>query len=282
MAEQKRSLHWVWHRLHDLHTFAWIADSLHQAWNQKGLLPKILTLIPPVVGGLIAFIRHISIWQFASLEAACIFLPVPLIAIFFRPQENPPTIVKSAGVEELPQTASEVRDSVVASKVDPTPFNSKTTSKLQFGETMFADIGPGMGNQALLIAVQNAEMGFEHSFHNVQAELTFTNIYSKETIKTPGWFTLLHNGKVIASPINSITLNSRNSSERWLIVYVRSNIHTGQYWFAGPQNELTPLVAWTVLTDKRQHLFFGKWQIKIIITCDSGDRIDREIEVQAE
>lgn len=152
--------------------------------------------------------------------------------------------------------------------------------KLRFGVHNRVDIGPGLGNQAELIAIENIERGYEYRCHGLKAELTFTHVHTKEAFKKPGWFASIDNGKISALPVESASLSSKDHNLTWLILYI-NNVPKGQFWFGGPQLELTPLMESFVLTHENQRLSYGRWQLKITITTDGPERLERTVQVQA-
>ena len=157
------------------------------------------------------------------------------------------------------------------------------SNRLRFGETMHIDIGTGRGHEAFLIAIHNVERSYQYKCHGIKAELTFTHSHSKETFKQTGWFAWLHEGRIADLVESSVTLDSRDQNQTWLIVYVNSNLDdNGQYWFAGPQYELSPLMAQAMLSHSSQRLSFGSWQVKVAITSDGDDKLERLIQIQAE
>lgn len=223
----------------------------------------ILAAIPSIIGGVIAFIKNTSPWQFALVEAACIVIPMTAIVVFFRP--------KNYGARAAP----------VASQPPPDP----AASKLQFGEFNQVDIGPGIGNQAALIAIHNVENRYDYRCHGIKAELTFTHPHSKETFKLKGWFASINNiGRIVEKPVDSLTLDSRSRKHAWLILYVRSYAEKGQYRFVepGPAVEVVPVSDWTPNLNGSNRLSFGEWQIKIAITSDGDDKLQRLHQFHAE
>lgn len=153
---------------------------------------------------------------------------------------------------------------------------------LCFGQTTFADFPPGMGNQAYVIEILNSERGYDRKYHGVKAELTFTHCHNKETLKRTGWLTALDTAKVTDWRAESVTLDSRMQNRIWLIVCVRSNVTRGTYWYSGPQFEYSPFMEGALLSHESQRFTFGKWEVKIAVTCDGDERLDREEYFQAE
>src|SRR5262249_30252224 len=125
------------------------------------------------------------------------------------------------------------------------------------------------------------ERRYDYRCHGLRAELRFTHTQTQEIFTKTGWFATIDNGKIGASPEASLSLSSKDHNQTWLILYIQSNIHHGQYWFAGPQNELSPLMEWSVLTLDSQRLSFGEWQIRITISTDGEDRLERTVTIQA-
>jgi len=63
----------------------------------------IITALPAIVGGAIAFIKNASGLVFVSIEAACILVPAAVIVVFFRPrrplpEEYPPSAASEAAL----------------------------------------------------------------------------------------------------------------------------------------------------------------------------------------
>ena len=200
------------------------------------------------------------------------------------PPPTPPekhATVPAKKSEKSSERSSRAPETLKKAEAESTP--AVGTSALKFGVETFADIGFGPGHQARVIAIDNVVRSHQYFCHGVKAELTFTHNHSKETFKRSGWFTPTQDGKVSDPFFASVTLDSKDHKRTWLIVCVQSNLgRRGQYWFAGPQNGLSPLMADAVLSDASQRLSFGEWQVQITITSDGADKLDRMMSIDAE
>jgi hypothetical protein len=130
-----------------------------------------------------------------------------------------------------------------------------------------------------MIAIRNTVMEFKYICRNIKAKLTFTHLHSGETLIVGAWFTVFENDKP-RKPVDSVSLFSNERA--WVVICVR-DIGGELYPFSGPGNAPNLLPEWTIknLGDERQRLTFGKWQVKIVITSDSGDELYREEGIQA-
>jgi hypothetical protein len=194
-----------------------------------------------------------------------------------------PTSQLGDKIAELP---SGVARSETLSVVRSTPASSPaapSTGRLQFGELNQVDIGPGVGNRAVLIGIHNVELGFWYKCHNVRAELTFTHSHEKETFKIPGWLASIDNGRISGRPVQALTLDSKERRLTWLILYVESNVRAGRYRFVAPGPPLEPpsTTDWTLGLDDNTRLSFGTWQIRIVVTGDGEDKLERTETVWA-
>ena len=75
-------------------------------------------------------------------------------------------------------------------------------------------------------------------------------------------------------------------SDIFVIVYVRTHVPPACYSYSGPPPygapDYSPLMEGLLLSDKRQRFRFGKWDAKIIVTCESGETLETSEPIQAE
>jgi hypothetical protein len=150
---------------------------------------------------------------------------------------------------------------------------------------MFAPIGNTGGHEALLITLSNCEKRYQYRCHDVRATLSFTHEHSRETVKKKGWFCSIDEriGRVCDWPANTMTLDSKTQSRTWLIVYLNRNVGPmGQFWYMGPEPELSPLMADSLLSHENHRLLFGTWNVKIVITSEGNEGAERTMTLQAE
>ena|SRR5579862_1010834 len=169
------------------------------------------------------------------------------------------------------------------SKLTPNePVESE--SALCFGQSTHVQFPNTTGLEAWAVQICNPERRYDRKFHGVKADLTFTRTMPEETLKKPGWLTWLKSGTLVDVRQSSVSLDSRQNSSVWLILYIRSHLEDkGTYWYAGPDLDNSVLVETTMLTNKGHQLTFGEWQLKISVTYDGdkGKRLERTEFVQA-
>lgn len=192
-------------------------------------------------------------------------------------------------IAELPSDAelSEIVSVVLSTPRSSAGSPNGSAIRLQVGEHNRVHIGPGIGNEAVLLGIQNVEQGYQYKCHGMRAELTFTHSHSKETFRLPGWFASIDNGRIAAMPVDSLMLDSKEQSRTWLILYVTSHLHeTGQYRFPAPG---PPVMGgppsdgdWTVNVTEVNRLSYGKWEVSIAIRSDGQDRLDLIEQIQAD
>ena len=167
-----------------------------------------------------------------------------------------------------------------------TPHRCLTPPRFAFGlENTTKYIGPGIGYQASLIAVQNIERSYLYKCHGIRAELVFGHRHTEETVKLPGWFASIHSGKIVEKPVESLTLDSKELSRTWLILHVMSHLEGGgQYRFPAPSPvpDPTPLSDWTIGVGAGNRLTYGQWQIEVAVRSDGPDKLDQTENIQAE
>jgi len=155
-------------------------------------------------------------------------------------------------------------------------------TRLRLGVTTYADIGPCAGPQALLIALHSSNSDYEYRRPGIKAELTFTHSRLSEHFKTAGWFASVHKGRVGDWPVIRAGFDPTDRMPTWLIVYLGKNFDgEGPHWFAGPQNDIAPLMASGYLSHDSRRLSAGGWQVKIALSCDHGDTVEHVIQIQA-
>jgi hypothetical protein len=158
---------------------------------------------------------------------------------------------------------------------EPSLSPNTPVGRLSFVHSMRSPIGPGIGNQAFMIAFRNTVMDFKYVCRGIEVRLAFTHLHSREGFTKEGWFTIFENNHA-QKPVRSLSLSSNEVA--WIVLTV-IGIGGEVYPFSGPV-EGAPL-DWTINLDERERLTFGKWQIRISITSSSGDELSREIEIQA-
>jgi hypothetical protein len=93
-------------------------------------------------------------------------------------------------------------------------------------------------------------------------------------------------GKIVGLQTESAELDSRSNNRIWLIVYVRTHVPPAQYCYSGPPpyglESYHPLMEGLALSGESQRFRFGRWEVKIAVTCDSGEKLERTEHFHAE
>jgi hypothetical protein len=142
---------------------------------------------------------------------------------------------------------------------------------------MNSSIGPGMGNEAFMMAIRNTIMDFMYVCRNLRVKLTFTHLHSQEHFTVDGWFGIFEDHN-LRKPVESVSLSPNELV--WIILCL-NGLSGERYPFPGPEGALDSISDWTVNWVEKERLSFGTWQIAVAVTSSSGDELYQEFEIPA-
>jgi hypothetical protein len=151
----------------------------------------------------------------------------------------------------------------------------ESVGALVFGQRIFTPIGQVPGYEARAVEIHNSQRDYEQTYHGVRAELIFTHCDHKETIRKTAWLTGMKFGKMVGLQTQSADLDAKKNNRIFVIVYVRTHVPPACYSYLGPPPydapDYSPLMEGLLLSHESQQFRFGKWEVKLVVTCDSGE-----------